>query len=79
MRALGTQKRRIVLTFTAEQLILCAAGVLAGLGLRACFGGVLPAAALLSAAFFAVWTLSAGLQCAVCVKKQAYAALTEPE
>ena len=79
MRALGTQKGRIVLTFTAEQAILCGAGVLAGLGLRALTGPVAPLAPILAAAFFALWTLSALLNCILSVKKQAYAALTEPE
>ncbi len=79
MRALGTQKGRILLTFTAEQAILCGAGVLTGLGLRALTGALSPLAALLAAAFFALWTLSALVSCAVSLKKQAYAALTEPE
>ena len=80
MRALGTQPGRIVGSFLLEQLLLMAAGLVLGLllcrvtGIRANQTQL-----LLTAAFLSVWTLSALLCLNTGLRKQSFAALTEPE
>lgn len=80
MRALGTQPGRIVGNFLAEQFLLIAAGL--GLGTCLCSLTGLPlnrTQMLLTAAFLALWTLSALLCLIVGLRKKSFAALTEPE
>jgi ABC-type lipoprotein release transport system permease subunit len=80
MRALGTQPGRIVGSFLLELLLLMAAGLVLGLllcrvtGIRANQTQL-----LLTAAFLSVWTLSALLCLNTGLRKQSFAALTEPE
>ena len=80
MRALGTQPARLVLNFFAEQLILMTAGL--GLGLLVCrLTGVSFSRTqlILTAAFLAVWCVSALICLLSGLRKRSYAALTEPE
>lgn len=80
MRALGTQPGRIIGNFLLEQLLLMAIGLGLGvwLGLLA---GTAPARTQLwlTAAFWGVWTLSTLICLIVGLRKQSFAALTEPE
>lgn len=80
MRALGTQKLRLVVNFFTEQLLLMTVGL--GLGLLLCRltgVGISRSQLLLTAAFLAVWCMSTLLCLLVSIKKRSYAALTEPE
>ena len=79
MRAIGARKGRILLNFLFEQAALAAAGLCAGLALGAALGTVKPLAAELSAAFFAVWCVSAFICLAAGFAKKSHEALTEPE
>ena len=80
MRALGAKPSVVVLNFLFEQALLCGAGLALGLAaLHAARQVSAPLLYLLVGAYFIVWTGSA-LACLVAsVRKQAYAALSEPE
>ena len=80
MRALGTQPGRIIGCFLLEQLLLMTAGL--GLGLLLCrLTGIQPNSTqlLLTAAFLCIWIVSALLCLNAGLRKQSFAALTEPE
>ena len=80
MRALGTQPGRIIGCFLLEQLLLMTAGL--GLGLLLCrLTGILlnPTQLKLTAAFLSVWIVSALICLNLGLRKQSFAALTEPE
>ena len=80
MRALGTPPLRILVNFLLEQMLLVLAGLGIGLAAPFVFGAAPSRAALmLSAAFFAVWSVSALICLLVSLTKRSYAALTEPE
>lgn len=80
MRALGTQPRRIVANFHAEQTVLCAFGLLLGVGIWLLTGNrVDPAQLILTAAYFVIWSGTALLCLLRGMKNPAYNDLTEPE
>ena len=80
MRALGTQKTRIVGTFFAEQAVLCALGLLTGVLAWALTGHMPNSTQLwLAAAFFGLWALGALACITWAVRDRECAALTEPE
>ena len=80
MRALGTQRGRIVGNFVFEQVFLCALGIGAGFLLWRILGHMPgPAHLALSGAYLGIWGLSSLLCAMTKVRSQAYAQLTEPE
>lgn len=80
MRALGARPIHITANFCAEQSLLCGAGLLAGLGLWRLLGrSFTPAQLLLTAGFFALWSLTALLCAGILARQRSSAALTEPE
>lgn len=80
MRALGTPPAKITAVFFIEQLILCGAGLGLGLLLIALFARSMGSMLLmLVLVFFAVWLVSTLICLLVRTRKQAYAALSEPE
>ena len=80
MRALGTQKTRIILSCMFEAALLCALGLGLGVGINYLFFGAPTRDALyLIAAFFALWCLSALVCLIVTLSKPTMASLTEPE
>ncbi len=80
MRALGTQSGRIVGNFLIEQFLLMATGLGLGIGISSLTGASLnQAQLLLTAAFLGLWTLSSLICLISGLKKQSFAALTEPE
>lgn len=79
MRALGTQKWRILLNFFTEQILLAALGLGIGLAISLALGGINTFALQLSCAFLILWSISALACLIVSLMKKARAALTEPE
>lgn len=80
MRVLGTQPLRIIMNFLAEQALLCAAGLAAGVLLIRLLGkGPTKLQLILTAVFFACWCVSALTCLIVSVSSKEYAALNEPE
>lgn len=80
MRALGTQPGRIVGNFLAEQLLLMTLGL--GIGFAAGFLSKIPVCQtqlVLIAAFLGIWTLSTMICLIVGLRRESFAALTEPE
>ncbi len=80
MRALGTQPGRIIGNYVLEQMFLMVAGL--GIGIAACRltgAGLSGKQFLLSSAFWGVWTLSTLICLVAVLRKQSFAALTEPE
>ena len=80
MRALGTQPGRIVGNFLAEQLLLMTLGL--GIGFAAGFLSKIPVCQtqlVLIAAFLGIWTLSTLICLIVGLRRESFAALTEPE
>ena len=80
MRALGTQHGRIIGNFLLEQLLLMAAGLGIGVLLARLTGiRMNQTQLLLTLAFLSVWTVSALICLNAGLRKQSFAALTEPE
>ncbi|MBQ3938636.1 MAG: hypothetical protein II724_04740 [Clostridia bacterium] len=80
MRALGTQKTRIVLSCMFEAALLALLGLALGVGIHYLISGAPTRDALcLIAAFFALWCLSAFVCLIVTLSKPTMASLSEPE
>ena len=80
MRALGTQNGRIVGNFLAEQFLLMASGLAAGIPLCRLTGAAVSRTQItLTAAFLGVWTVSSLICLITGLLKPSFASLTEPE
>ena len=80
MRAMGTQRYRILLNFTFEQAALSTVGILLGAAVSRLAGCALSAQlAVLCGAFWVIWNLATLLCLLVGLLKPSCAALTEPE
>lgn len=80
LRALGTQRARIIMNFLFEQLLLSAAGLLTGVLIQYIAGRPLNRLqVILTAAFFGVWCLSTLVSLIVNLSKQTMESLSEPE
>jgi len=79
MRGLGTQKKRIFLTFFYEQLFLLAAGMLAGAAVWLSFGDAAELGKPDLYAFFVCYALGAGIALFLQNRKSAISILSEKE
>lgn len=80
MRALGTPKGRVLANFQFEMMALGGVGLAIGLAItRLALGRAAHMQLILTAAFFALWSVSSLISLLVSLKKQEHALLSEPE